>query len=165
MGQQIPEFGIKRENEVKVAGGCGIILNPETGLLAVGKQEDGIYRLFSGGVNEGEESTAGILREIEEESGLYDFAHVEKIAEAITHFYNSLKNSNRAGHAACLLCVLKSSDRKPTRLEAHEKFNLEWVTLEELLKNWQEHNQNKDYDHWIYFLEKAEARLRELKYL
>ena len=158
----IPEFGLKRENEVQVKGGCGIIYDPETNKFAAGQQENGVYRLFSGGLKDTEETKTGILREIEEESGLYDFSHVEQIAEAITHFYNSLKDSNRAGYAACLLCILNSKNTKPTQLEEHEKFYLIWITAKELRKNWEDHNTNKDYEHWLYFLNKALIRSRYL---
>jgi 8-oxo-dGTP pyrophosphatase MutT (NUDIX family) len=162
---EILEFGITREDEVKVAGGCAIILDPKTGKYAVGKQADnGIFRLFSGGVSPEEDIEKGILREVEEESGLHDFLHIEKIAEAITHYYNTLKKSYRAGQATCLLLILKSTDTLPLRLEEHEKFTLDWATAEELLENWKTNNSNKDYDHWIYFLEKAKARLKELGY-
>ena len=52
----IPEFGIKRENEERRDGGCGVVLDPQTQKYAVGKQTgDGLFRLFSGGVDPNED--------------------------------------------------------------------------------------------------------------
>src|SRR3989338_10418441 len=161
----ILEFGIKRENEERRDGGCAVVFNPETQKYAVGKHEKGGFlRLFSGGVDEKENITEGVLREVREESGLYDFLYVEKIAEALTHYYNSLKNVNRVGHATCLLVILKSGDLKPTALEEHEKFSLDWATTEEILENWGKRERDKKPDHWIYFMKKAVKRAIELGY-
>jgi len=160
----IPEFGIKRENEVEVSGGCAIIFDPATKKYAVGKQENGRLRLFSGGVDKSEDIEKGVLREVAEESGLHDFLHVEKIGEAYTHYYNSLKNSNRVGYATCFLMVLRSADLLPLKLEAHEKFTLDWATAKEMLQDWESRNENKDNDHWIYFFKKAVEKLNGLEY-
>ena len=161
----IPEFGIKRKNEERRDGGCAVIFDPVTQKYAVGKQiDDGLFRLFSGGVNDGENIKDGVLREVREESGLYNFLYIEKIAEVMTHYHNSLRNVNRIGHAVCFLVILKNKNLKPTQLEEHEKFELAWVTAEEILKNWKTRNKNKDFDHWIYFLEKSVNRAIELRY-
>lgn len=152
----IPEFGIKRENEEPRNGGCGIVYDPNTGLYAVGQErESGLYRLFSGGVDEGEDIQMGVQREVEEESGLHDFLKVEKVAEAITHYRNNLRKVNRVAHATCFLFVLNTTNTKEVRLEEHETFDLVWVNEGELLANWHAHNANHDVDHWIYFLESA----------
>lgn len=160
----LPEFGIKRDNEERRDGGCGIVFDPETQRYAVGVQEDGRFRLFSGGVEEGEDVEQGILREVREESGLHDFQYTEKIGEALAHFHNVLKNVNRVAHARCYLVILKSSNLIPVKLEEHEKFKLAWATSGEILENWEQRNQNKDHDHWIYFLNKAVSRAKELGY-
>jgi len=161
----VPEFGIRRENEERRDGGCGIVFDPQAQKYAVGKQfEDGRLRLFSGGVDPKEDIQEGVLREVTEESGLHDFLHVEKIAEALTHYRNTLRNVNRIGKATCLLIILKSPNLIPVQLEEHEKFGLAWATAEEMFSNWSAGNQNKDYDHWIYFLQKAAARAAELGY-
>ncbi len=161
----IQEFGIARENEERRDGGCGIVFDPATKLFAVGKQhENGSFRLFSGGVDPGENITEGILREVTEESGLYNFKYVEKIGEALTHYHNSLRNVNRVAHATCLLVILETSDIKPVSLEEHEKFDLVWATGEDILADFEAPNINKDNDHWIYFFEKATTRIKELNY-
>jgi hypothetical protein len=161
----IPEFGIKRDHEEQRDGGCGIVFDPETQKYAVGKQtENGVFRLFSGGVDDKEEMKEGVLREVIEESGLHDFLHVEKIAEALTHYHNTLRNVNRVAHATCFLVILKSTDLIPVHLEEHEKFSLVWATAEEILSNWKSRNENKDYDHWIYFLKNGIKRAKELGY-
>ena len=150
------EFGIKRENEERRDGGCALIFDPI-------KQKYAVYRnlkndhwgLFGGGFDENEDEKDGVLREVMEESGLYDFLHIERIDKVITHYHNSNKNVDRVAYATCFLFILKSSESKPTKLEEHEKLELIWVTSDELLKKWIFGNQNKDYDHWIYFANKA----------
>ncbi len=161
----IPEFGIKREHEERRDGGVGIVFDPKTKKYAVGKQhENGSFRLFSGGVSADEDIIEGTKREVTEESGLYDFEYVENIGQAFTHYYNSLRKVNRVALATCLLIILKSSDLKPVALEAHEKFFLTWVSAEELLSDLKSRNDDKGNDHWIYFMEKAVGRIKELGY-
>ena len=161
----IPEFGIKRENEERRDGGCAVVFDPETQKYAVnqiiGKDR---FWLFSGGVEKDEDIKDGVLREVVEESGLYNFLYVEKIAEAKTHYHNSLKNVNRFAHATCFLVVLKNTDSHPTKLEEHEKFTLVWTTTKEVLSNLELNNTNGDRDHWIYFFKKSVNRAIELGY-
>lgn len=163
----IPEFGIKRENEERRDGGCAIVFDPATQRYAVGRQgeaghETGLLRLFSGGVDAHEDIQTGVLREVVEESGLHAFLHVEKVGEAMAHYHNSLRNVNRLAKATCFLVILKSADVIPVRLEEHEKFTLAWVTAGEMRENWLKHGRGAD--HWVYFLNKAVARARELGY-
>ncbi len=159
------EFGIPRENEERRDGGCAVVFDLQTQKFAVGKQNNGRLRLFSGGVDTNEDIEQGILREVTEESGLHNFLYTEKIAEALCHFYNPLKKVNRVAFATCFLVILKNTDLIPTKLEAHETFILDWATADEILSNWNLHNQNKDCDHWIYFLNKSLERMKELKYI
>ncbi|MFZ2167494.1 MAG: NUDIX domain-containing protein [Minisyncoccia bacterium] len=163
VSESIPEFGTIRENEERRDGGCGIVFDPATQKYAVGEHtEDGFLRLFSGGVDEGEDIEQGVLREVTEEGGLHDFLHVEKIAEAMAHYRNDLRQVNRIAHATCFLVILKSADVVPTQLEEHEKFTLVWVTAKEMLENWQQHGRGAD--HWVYFLNKCVARAKDLGY-
>ena len=97
--EQISEFGTKRENEERRDGGCGVVIDPVSQKYAVNKHQNGLLGLFSGGVDKNEDIRAGVLREVTEESGLDDFLYIEKIAEAVTHYYNILKNVNRVAHA------------------------------------------------------------------
>lgn len=161
--QEIPTFGTPRENEERRDGGCGVVFDPSTKLFAVGKQhENGALRIFSGGVSADEDIKEGILREVTEESGLYDFDTVEVIGQAFTHYHNTLRNVNRVALATCLLIVLRSANLHAVELEEHEKFSLVWVTGEELLEDMKTRNGNKDNDHWIYFMNKCVARLKEM---
>ncbi len=163
--KNIPEFGIKRENEERRDGGCGVVFDPETQKYAIGiYTENGNLWLFSGGVNVGEDIKDGVLREITEEGGLHDFLYIEKIAEAMCHYYNTLKKVNRVGHATCFFVVLKSRDLVQTKLEEHEKFTLVWVTAQEILDNWNKRELNRRPEHWIYFLKKSVNRAIELGY-
>ncbi|KKT01001.1 MAG: hypothetical protein UW07_C0014G0002 [Candidatus Nomurabacteria bacterium GW2011_GWF2_43_8] len=161
----IPEFGIKRENEEQRDGGCAVVFDPKTQKYAVGKNVgDGIFRLFGGGVDKDEDMKEGVLREVVEESGLYDFLYVEEIAVALAHYHNNSKNVNRIAKATCFLVILKSPELVKAKLEEHEKFYLIWSTPEEIVANWEANNKDKNYDHYIYFLKKSVVRAKELGY-
>ncbi|MFA6273849.1 MAG: NUDIX hydrolase [Candidatus Paceibacterota bacterium] len=161
--QEILEFGIKRENEERRDGGCAVVFDPETKLFAVGKDNvNGFLRFFGGGVDKNEDAQTGILRELTEESGLDDFLYVEKISEVLVHYYNRIKKVNRFAHATCFLVILKSRNLVETKLEEHENFILDWAGAETLFSDWKSRNQEKDYDHWFYFLEKSMKRIKEL---
>jgi 8-oxo-dGTP pyrophosphatase MutT (NUDIX family) len=161
--QTLREFGTPRDNEERRDGGCTVAFDPDTQKYAVGEdQADGLLRLYSGGVEPDEDIEKGTLRELTEESGLHDFSHIEKIGEVLTHYRNKLKNVNRVAKATCFLVILKSTNLIPVQHEEHEKFDLVWKSAQEILNNWHERNQNKDYDHWIYFLERSVARAKEL---
>lgn len=160
-----PETGMKRPNEERRDGGCGIIFDPKTQKYGVSKKPEGFYGFFGGGVDDSEDEREGILREVKEESGLYDFGHIEKIAEAFPHYHNEVKKLNRFTKAACYLIILKSAKTHPQKLEDHEKLELIWVKPEEILKNWQEMTHFKDLkdtEHWTRFLNEAVARAIEL---
>jgi hypothetical protein len=159
------EFGIKRENEERRDGGCGVVFNPKTQKYAVGiNAKNGAFWLFSGGVSDREDIKDGVLREITEESGLHNFLYIEKISEALCHYHNILKNVNRVAQATCFLVILKNDDLVYTKLEEHEKLTLGWFAPEEILLNLKSKNKDKDYDHWIYFLKKSVNRAIELGY-
>lgn len=161
----ILEFGIKRENEERRDGGCSIVFDPLTQKYAVYRNlKNGVLGLFGGGFEEDEDEKDGVLRELVEESGLIDYLHIEKIDRVLTHYYHINKNINRVASASCFLVVLKSRNTQPTKLEEHEDFELMWATEEEIFSSWKSKNENKDYDHWIYFLDKANTRLKELGY-
>ncbi len=161
---EIPEFGIARENEERRDGGCAVVFDPQAQRYAVNKHENGLLGFFSGGVGPDENMRDGVLREVVEESGLSHFLYVEEIAKAFTHYYNILKKVNRSALATCFLMILKDTNLVPIHHEAHETFTLAWATAEEILANLQLHNENKDHDHWIYFFKKSVARAKELGY-
>ena len=159
------EFGIKRENEERRDGGCAVVFDPKTQRYAVNRiVEKERFWLFSGGVEANEDIKDGVLREVAEESGLYNFKHVEKIASAMTHYHNSLKNVNRVAHATCFLAILENTDLHPTKFEAHEKFILVWTTAADVMKNLHDNNENGDRDHWIYFFAESVNRAIALGY-
>jgi hypothetical protein len=81
-----------------------------------------------------------------------------------THYHNIAKNVDRVAKATCILVILKSADLVPTQLEAHEQFSLVWMPGAEMRAWWASHNEDENYSHWIYFLDKAGARARELGY-
>lgn len=162
--EEIPEFGIVRENEERRDGGCAIVYDPIGKKYGVAFRPNNHYHgLFGGGFDENEEPEKGVLRELREESGLCNYGLVEKVGEAYAHYFNKVKNVNRVAHTVCYLVVLTNSETVPTAQEEHENFTLGFVTKEELLFNWKEKSTNSDVDHWIYYPEKASKRIEELK--
>jgi 8-oxo-dGTP pyrophosphatase MutT (NUDIX family) len=163
--ENILEFGIKRENEERRDGGCAVVFDPKTQRYAVSKEiENGKIRLFAGGVDKNEDIQEGVLREVIEESGLYDFLYIEKIGEVFAHYHNSLRNVNRVTKSTCFLVVLNSTNLIDVKLEEHEKFTLHWAIVDEIFSNWKLRNENKDYDHLFYLFKKAIPRAKELGY-
>jgi leucyl-tRNA synthetase len=161
----VQETGVVHPNEERRDGGCAVIFDPETQKYAVAKHPDGLVRLFAGGVDEKEDLEKGVLREVTEESGLYDFAYTEKIRSCFTHYYNRRKKVYRSAMATCFLAILKSRAVQAQKLEPHEQgFELIWMTPQEIVENWNAHNQNHDVDHWFIFLREAVARAIELGY-
>lgn len=158
-----PETGNKRENETIAEGGCAVVFDPNTQKYAFARLETGSTNFFAGGVGPEEDLHKGILREVEEESGLTDITHVEEIGVAYAHYRNVLKKTNRIAKATSLLVILNSAHTVETKLEAHEKFHLVWLSAEEVLKQWQA-SENRDYDHYILFLQHGVARAMKLGY-
>ncbi|MCF7833914.1 MAG: NUDIX hydrolase [Candidatus Pacebacteria bacterium] len=157
------EFGIKRENEERRDGGCAVIFDPETKKFAVGRDNWGanILRLFGGGFDKNEDPLLGTLREVREESGLCNFLETEELAKVFVHYFNRTKNVNRCAESVCYLLILKNTDLIETQLEDHENFNLVYVDAQEMLDKWEAHNENKDFDHWIYFLQQGIESLKK----
>ncbi len=160
------ETGLKRENEEWRDGGCGIVFDPETQKYAVARWTNGHYGFFSGGTDKNEDNKIGVLREVTEESGLYDFKYVEKIGDAHAHFFNEAKRINRVTLTSCYLIILNSKKTQPLKLEDHEKFELVWVRPEEILADWIVSNKERsgDLEHWINFLKQGVGRTIELGY-
>lgn len=161
--ENILEFGIKRENEERRDGGGAVIFDPETKKYAVYKTLDyGYLGLFGGGVEPGENTRDGVIREITEESGLFDFLHIEELGNFVAHYYHNRKKLNRVTHSTFFLFVLNSKNIVRTKHEDHENFYLTFVDLNELIFDLSSRNQEKNYDHWIHFLKKANKRLTDL---
>ena len=95
----IPEFGIKRENEERRDGGCAVVFDPVS-------QKYGVYR--------------------------------------------NLKNKMLGLYGG--------------GFDEHEEFELKWVNPKDLFSIWELHSEDKNYDHWIYFLTKSVNRAIELGY-
>ncbi len=159
------ETGIPRPSEERRDGGCGVVFDPRTQKYAVAVHPDGIVRLFGGGFNDGEDGREGTLHEIAEESGLYDFSHVEEIGTCFAHYRNRRKQVYRSGLTKCFLVILRSDKVKERHPEPHEvNLHLEWMPAAEIVKNWKGYNQERDLDHWLAFLREGVARAIELGY-
>ncbi|HEY1041267.1 MAG TPA: class I tRNA ligase family protein [Candidatus Paceibacterota bacterium] len=156
------ENGDRRENEEFRNGGCGVIFDPATQKYAVAKwNDDGRVLLFAGGVDDGEDVHDGVLREVKEESGLYDIKHFEWVDTAYAHYFNKAKNVNRVARAECYLAILNSADAQEVHREPHENFELVWMSAQEILNHWIEKN-DSGLHHYIHFFKQAVARAIEL---
>ncbi len=160
----VGEFGMKRPNEERRDGGCALIFDPKSQKYAVYQRPNGFVGIFGGGVEKGEDVLKGIMREVEEESGLHDFEKVEEVEVIDAHYFHAAKKLNRVAGATCLLAILKSAATKEVRLEDHEDFNLVWMNADEIEAKLHERNANKDVDHWVRFLPLAISRAIELGY-
>lgn len=158
------ETGIKRENEEFRDGGAAVVFDPASQKYAVALHKDGKPLLFAGGVDDGEHVHDGIIREVKEESGLYDFKHVEWIETSHAHYFNTAKQVNRVARAECLLIILNSTKTKSINLEEHEKFTLGWMSADEIRSWWQSHNEEDGFLHYIRFLDESVSRAIELGY-
>jgi leucyl-tRNA synthetase/ADP-ribose pyrophosphatase YjhB (NUDIX family) len=158
-----PETGKARKDEERRDGGSAVIFDPKTQKYAVADYPDGVYRLYGGGSDEGEGLEQAITREVNEESGLFDFGHKEQIQTYFAHYYNDRKHLSRSALATSFLFILNTTEEKERHLEPHEVgMSLVWKTPEEILANWSEHNTEGSLDHWIDSLKRSVARTIEL---
>ncbi len=158
------ETGTKRENEQFADGWAWVVFDPVNQKYAMAEFADGRLLLFAGWVNEWETVYDAILREVREESGLFDFAYSEHIETSYAHYYNTAKQINRYARAECLLIILNSAQTHTTGLEEHEKFTLTWKSAQEVLSNWNERNTDGSLDHYIRFFTESVARAIKLWY-
>ncbi|MFT7557749.1 MAG: leucyl-tRNA synthetase [Planctomycetota bacterium] len=157
-----PETGIKRENEEFRDGGAGVIFDPQGQKYAMAKwKNDGEIKFYAGGVDDGEDMQEGVLREIREESGLYDFGHVEFIEASFAHYYNSARKVNRVARSNAFLVILNSIELQEVIFEEHEDFELLWMHPKEILTALESQNENGDYSHYIRFLKEGVGLARE----
>lgn len=95
----------------------------------------GLCCLLSWGIEAGEHSKQALIREIEEESGYYNYSLIELLWGQIeTHYYMSEKREHRIKIITSYLVVLENLERKGSRLEEDEKFELRFASYEELLE-------------------------------
>ena len=158
------ETGLKRENEEFRDGGAGVVFDPLSQKYAVALWQSGGISLFAGGPDEGENVKDAIIREVKEESGLYDFAYTEWIETSYAHYYHRAKLLNRVARAECMLIVLNSTDTLPVQHESHETFELAWKSAEEIKAKWLNDNDGGRYDHYLRFLNESVSRAIELAY-
>ena len=156
------ETGQKRESEEFRNGGAAVVFDPASQKYAIALHDNGKPLLFAGGVNEGENVFDGVIREVQEESGLCDFKRVEWIETSYAHYFNTAKKVNRVARAECLLIILNSVDARPVALEEHEKFTLGWMSAEEIREWWLTHNEGGGFSHYVRFLDESVARAIEL---
>lgn len=161
-----PQTGIERENEEFRNGGAGVVFDPISQKYAVAKWLDhgGALSFYAGGVDEGEDVKTAVVREVKEESGLYDFKEIYFVETSYTRYYNKLKNVNRVARAECYLFILNSVDKKEVTLEEHENFELVWASAEDILTSFRSRNEEGETDHYIRFLMESVGLARELGY-
>ncbi|MGF1742938.1 NUDIX domain-containing protein [Vibrio profundum] len=100
----------------------GIILNGDNILMLYTERYDD-YTLPGGGIDEGEETIAGLIRELEEETGAKNVHDIQAfgIYEEYRPWYKSDYDIMHM-ESYCFVCRI-DSELGETRLEAHEKNN------------------------------------------
>lgn len=159
------ETGQKREDEIFKDGGAGIVFDPQQQKYAVAKWRDnGRVTFLAGGKEEDETAHEATLREVKQESGLFNFREIHKLGVAYPHFYNEAKNLNRFARAEFVLIILENSEMRESIQEPHENFELVWMTAEEINNAYKKQNSGSDYEHYLYFLHQGVAKAIELGY-
>jgi leucyl-tRNA synthetase/ASC-1-like (ASCH) protein/ADP-ribose pyrophosphatase YjhB (NUDIX family) len=159
----VPDFGTPKENETYVNGSCAVVYSPEKNKFAILKWNYGLFGLIAGGQKDGEVLEEVIRRELIEEGGFSNIQKLERLWQASAHYYNEAKNTYRHADTVAFLAIVDESTQLQ-KLEEHEKFELMWVTPEEIMQNWNHLNESIGLNHWITFLDKALHKLKESGY-
>ena len=149
------EYGIHKTPHNKVNGITAIIFNKSNNkYLGLRWKNDKNVTLLAGGTKDKESYIDTLNREIEEEAGIYKYLenHI-----AVEKFYSNYwhpekKQQNFAEGRIYLTIVDETCFLEKTKKEAHENFEVEWFSAEELLK---EIINLDESEHWVNGLKKG----------
>lgn len=151
----VPEFGKIHADEINIQWVTNILFDPQTQLYWVlndtSKGDDDLW-LITGGMDDAESPIDAARREIAEEVWYHDFSLITPLGTYYSHYYHPKKQDYRKGLSHNFLCVISSHETKSLQLEAHETFEISWVSPQQLLTNLE---QKKDAKHRLYFVKKA----------
>jgi leucyl-tRNA synthetase/ADP-ribose pyrophosphatase YjhB (NUDIX family) len=137
-----PEYGDTKPNEVFVEGVGIVVFNPQTQLYGyVSVRGTKRCNLVAGGMELGETPAETAVRELAEEVGLVDIKEVVSTNRPFySHYYNHQKQINRVALTHVQLVILNSDQQLSASPEAHENFELQWGTPEEIISKFDPSN-------------------------
>jgi leucyl-tRNA synthetase len=153
----IKEFGQPKPNEVDVFGAVIVGYNPKTNkYLGMRTNKSHVnVRLPGGSINDDETFEDCARRELKEETGYEPKQIFQLGAPILSHYYNSIKDSNRQSFAPHYIAIIEDEPGQAAR-EAHEAdFTNEWFDFDDIYKEisaW-----GPDTEHWLYILEQAKS--------
>ncbi len=140
--------GTSHENEFKKNSIVAVVYDPKKDKYLTINWHDLGGRLFIGGtIKEGESPLECAIREIKEETGYTDIK-LEYITPLINHHYYAYNkdkyfNINSTG----LYFTLNSENRENQNLDEDEKFDVEWVSKEEVLNDITDELHHKTFEY------------------
>jgi leucyl-tRNA synthetase len=114
--------------------------------------------LVGGGREENETFDEAALRELAEEAG---YAKAESMTPLggpiLSYYYNNLKQSNRKSIGYSYLATVTDAGYSGTKHEAHEHYDIEWVSLDELIDSIRK--TKGGVDHWLEILNRVKKNV------
>ncbi|MEK7546732.1 MAG: alpha/beta fold hydrolase [Patescibacteria group bacterium] len=137
-----PETGKSLPNEEYRRSIVAIVEDVKTGkfLTLNWGQKLGGTLFIGGGIENGEDEIKAAIREIKEETGYIDVKFVAKTERMHHHYFAFSKNVGRNINAVGLHFHLSGDKKEDTKLQEYEKFEIEWLTKEEILQKVEDEN-------------------------
>lgn len=128
-------FGEVLENETVRNTVVAVIVDEQSGehLCQYWEEYDGLTCLLSGGIEEGEDERAALLREIAEETGYTDITITAQLGEQIESHYIKRDGERFVKIINPYLVTLHSREASETAKEADEKFENLFKTSDEIV--------------------------------
>ncbi len=111
-----------------------LVRNPKTDQFLLLRWKKYPWRNFVvGGVEAGEEIIDAARREVAEETGYCDLRFIEILGEPVQgQYYAAHKDENRLAYTTAVYFELASEERQAISVEEKEKYDIEWVALNEI---------------------------------
>ncbi len=158
---EIREFGDPHPDEVSVEGVIVLGYDAQTKLwLALRWQDDDVVWLVGGGKNTDESFFEAALRELAEETGFNSADRAFQLGASVrSHYYNDKKKIYRASESHSFLFILDANKKRDASLEAHEKFDVVWLTIDKLKQELTK--TGGGVEHWLDAVDRAQKAVLE----